>query len=468
MQLSIELPEKIDSILRNRLIYTFKIFCTLSDYDYTENSEYKLSYNDNSDDKYFKCKSKFFDLKNINDLNIQWYEIYNQSISDKYGIHKLPVFFLKNDVYEIDILAEIFIWISLQFEYVQKNENFGHIYPFKNSLHGHFNLDPKIPYASIWIEILSNKIKEFYKFETKDNFKKTYIINSHDIDFLPKSNFNSFIRLFKNYLISIIRFKDKKYSKQLLKLLIKKFPNYNKLFYNFNILMNIENEYKAKGIYMFLIENTHYKDGNYNIDDEIFKLMVKKCIDNGNEIGLHGSYSTSDQKGKLTEELNKLQNEGINISGVRQHWLRFNYNHYFKEVDENKLKYDMTIGFNETNGFRSGLAAAYPPYDFENETHHKFLEFPLAIMENTLYFEDKDKYQWYDKSEKILKNVYNFKYGGVSILWHDSAFQGTNFPIEFIELYKKILNDKRFEFTDGKTTFDYFKPIYLKNKLELN
>jgi len=467
LQLSLELPGNIETSIQKRLNYVFKIFCTLKNYAYAENSDYSISYIDNENSNKLNFILSYQDIKKTSDLNLRWELIQDEIIKRKYGIHKIPVFFGSN-YSQTDILSEIFLWISLQFEYIQRDNTFDNIYPFKNSLHGFFNLNPKIPYASIWIDILDKKISDYYNKIQPENSSNIFIVNSHDIDFLPKSNFNSFFRLFKNYIISIIKLKDKNYSKQLKKLFFKNFPSYSKLFDNIEILLKLENENNIKGIYNFLIEDSHIKDGNYTYKDEIFKSSVKKCIENGFEVGLHGSYSTSDIKGKLTDELGILKSEGIEINGVRQHWLRFNYNHYFNEVNENKIKYDMTIGFNETNGFRSGLAAAYPLYDFENETNFKFLEFPLVLMENTLFYEDKEKFNWYEKTEKILDNTYSFGSGGVSILWHDSAFQGTNFPFEFIELYKKIIQDKRFEFTDGKTVYNHFKPLYENNKIELN
>ncbi|MBE2257176.1 MAG: hypothetical protein IAE65_13375 [Ignavibacteria bacterium] len=467
MQLSLELPGNIETSIQKRLNYVFKIFCTLKNYAYAENSDYSISYCNNNNSNQLKFNLSYIDLKKSSDLNLRWELIQDDIIKRKYGIHRIPVFFGSNN-YQTDILSEIFLWISLQFEYIQKDNTFDNIYPFKNSLHGFFNLDPKIPYASIWMDILNKKISDHYKKVNQENSSKILIVNSHDIDFLPKSNLNSLFRLFKNYIISIIKLKDKNYSKQLKKIFFKNFPSYSKLFDNIEILLKLEKENNIKGIYNFLIEDSHIKDGNYTYKDEIFKTSVNKCIENGFEVGLHGSYSTSDIKGKLSDELEILKSEGIEINGVRQHWLRFNYNHYFQEVDQNKIKYDMTIGFNETNGFRSGMAAAYPLYDFENETNFKFLEYPLVLMENTLFYEDKEKFNWYEKTDIILENVYNFNSGGVSILWHDSAFQGTNFPLEFIELYKKIIQDKRFEFTDGKTVYNHFKPLYENNKIELN
>lgn len=115
----------------------------------------------------------------------------------------------------------------------------------------------------------------------------------------------------------------------------------------------------------------------YDVDDiqqEIAVLLAKGC-----EIGLHGIDAWHDLT-KAEEERERIrQAAGMDITGVRMHWLFFS-TFSPRVLEKAGFSYDSTWGYNDRVGFRAGTAQVFRPPEAE-----RLLELPLHIQDTALF-----------------------------------------------------------------------------------
>jgi len=67
-----------------------------------------------------------------------------------------------------------------------------------------------------------------------------------------------------------------------------------------------------------------------------------------------------------------------------------------------------------------------PPYNFAEERPARFLELPLAIMDQALPPKAEEAFR---EVAKLLATSRTYGWGGISLLWHPEAFGGGQLPI---------------------------------------
>ncbi len=149
--------------------------------------------------------------------------------------------------------------------------------------------------------------------------------------------------------------------------------------------------------------------------------IVTQISAQGDEIGLHPSYATSEQPALLAEEKARLESlTGEPTAGVRFHYLRHTTHGTLSQLDAMGFRYDTSQGYAETPGLRAGFSLPYHPYDLEADKPLGLVELPLAIMDATLA---EERYLHLDadgglkRSVEILERVAEAR-GTVAILWH--------------------------------------------------
>jgi hypothetical protein len=169
----------------------------------------------------------------------------------------------------------------------------------------------------------------------------------------------------------------------------------------------------------------------YEIRDHILKLASEGC-----EIGLHGIDAWRDSDSAREEAGRIASVTGMNVEGVRVHWLYFDQDSP-RVLDKAGLGYDSTCGYNDGVGFRAGTAQAFRPPGCRN-----LLELPILIQDTAIFFprrmslaEDKA----FSLCKKIIENVGTF--GGVlGINWHDRSLAPERLWGDF---YERLLNEIR-------------------------
>ena len=127
-------------------------------------------------------------------------------------------------------------------------------------------------------------------------------------------------------------------------------------------------------------------DPSYEIKSNAkLQQKLKELVDEGFEVGLHGSYGSATIESLLKEEKRRLEEIlGKDVTKIRQHWL--NYEEKITPYLHNQhFNYDSSLGWNDRMGFRSGCATRYRPYNHKAKKPFSFLVTPQVIMDSHLF-----------------------------------------------------------------------------------
>ena len=130
------------------------------------------------------------------------------------------------------------------------------------------------------------------------------------------------------------------------------------------------------------------------------------------------------------------------MDGGRQHWLRFTLPRLIRAVERVGALYDASLGWTEHIGFRAGACFAFPPYNFDEERPAAFLEIPLVVMDGSLIDQNTREADWYHEITELLSMSRRYGWGGISLLWHPTAFGAGQLPQEMDSLFWRLVGSK--------------------------
>jgi len=151
------------------------------------------------------------------------------------------------------------------------------------------------------------------------------------------------------------------------------------------------------------------------------KAPAKRLHAKGWEIGLHGDFGTHDSGPEMSKAVERLtKGVGIRPRGLREHYLKFDFNRSWRVMDDAGFDYDSTVGNTDRLGFKLGLATPFHPPD-EGWRPMRLLELPLSLMDTTLwgYLKESEEEGFADvmKSMGAVEGVE----GLFTLLWHQEA-----------------------------------------------
>lgn len=189
---------------------------------------------------------------------------------------------------------------------------------------------------------------------------------------------------------------------------------------------------------------------NYEIKD--ITREVRKLIESGCEIGLHGIDAwKSVQKGM--EERKQISSiTGSDHMGVRMHWLYYDGDSP-EILDATGFFYDSTFAYNDAIGFRAGTTQVFRPLNAK-----KILELPLLIQDTALL-----SYGRMNLSEnRALKRAIDLiaiveRYGGVATInWHHRSLGPERFWDDIYITMLKDLKMRNVWFSTGTQIAQWF------------
>lgn len=332
---------------------------------------------------------------------------------------------------EPDWLAEIFEWVSCADEYSnQARDSVGRI-PFSDSYVGRHHLDPRKPYASVAMRRLQRAITRLCpEFQAGPPCPlpsaQILIVNTHDVDFFPVGRADSCRRLAKNAVISLLLNKTPATAaRQVIQVAAAAVGGPDPLD-QILPLVQAERSRSVTASYYFLCRRAHRRDGNYEIEEPTV-VHLMQTLQQNMEVGVHGSYCSLEEGGSLASEYQHMSRLGVRPLGGRQHWLRFTLPQLIRGVISARAAYDTSIGWPYTPGYRAGASFAFPPYDFDREEPAPFLEIPLVVTDESALDGQNGNSRLASVAE-VLANNRRYGWGGVSVLWHPTAFGGGQFP----------------------------------------
>jgi hypothetical protein len=192
--------------------------------------------------------------------------------------------------------------------------------------------------------------------------------------------------------------------------------------WNFPELIEHYRKKEWKATFFFIakmMEGRHYR---YNVFSNKFKKLFKNLLENDHEIALHPSKFSFDRPRYYREERHKLENaSGVEIVGMRQHYLRAKFPRLWNFAERAALGYDSSLGYNYQAGFRAGTTHPFKTFDVFEDKPLSLTEFSLHLFEYNLPGSGEDIDQSKSTLSALVKEV--IKYNGLLVsLLHPSNF----------------------------------------------
>jgi hypothetical protein len=197
--------------------------------------------------------------------------------------------------------------------------------------------------------------------------------------------------------------------------------------WSFARMREIEAQRGGRATHFLLAGHHHPADGDAAAYDAVRAEMVDLLLAQGDEVGLHPSYTTSDHPERLRQETARLRALlPVPPRSARFHFLRHDPHHSPAELTALGFVLDSSLGYADRPGLRGGFSFPYRPYDLDVDAPHDLLELPLAVMDATLSDErylGLDAEAGYLRAVAVLEQVAEIG-GTVAILWHNDRFAG--------------------------------------------
>jgi len=297
------------------------------------------------------------------------------------------------------------------------------------------------PIVNEYFLIISKGIEHFCQLNNI-KFRKKYVWGdkefalflTHDVDRIDKWTLGEI----RNRLKMVIKSGFLKHWGYLFEALIN-FPTSKNPYWNFEWMKNLENTYNFQSTWFFLPQGHPKIDAYYSLDEQRIKDLAAYLLKSGDEIALHGTYLSRENKDIMAQNLSAVQKlTRYKIKKSRQHWLSFKHPNTLRILENLNIDYDSSWGFAEHYGWRNSYCLPFHPYDIGQERMMDIVELPLNAMDVTFFqymrFSIDETLEAFEKMLETCK-----KYNGLFVLlWHNSHFNETQIS-GITELYINIL-----------------------------
>ena len=180
----------------------------------------------------------------------------------------------------------------------------------------------------------------------------------------------------------------------------------------------------------FLFGRDDFEDTRQNyisdvrVKEQIIDLLGQQ------EIGLHGSPDSAFDPQQLLQEMENLREMGFEPTGYRSHYLSFDYQKSFTNLENAGIKYDSTLGYWEQIGFRAGISFPFFPFNLKENRPFRVLEIPLIVMDTTLFSKKAMNLSLVNarRSLRRLIDLAERYQSHLSLLWHNTTFDPIDYP----------------------------------------
>jgi hypothetical protein len=204
----------------------------------------------------------------------------------------------------------------------------------------------------------------------------------------------------------------------------------------------LHEKYKLKPYYFFLVaEKTGRYDKNISPANKDMQALIRDHAIRY-PVGLHPSWQSGDEVSLLKKEQEILSTiTGITVRSSRQHYIRFTLPETFRQLLDNGIQFDFSMGYGSINGFRASTCTPFYWYDLKNETKTSLFLFPFCFMDANSFYEQK---MTAEQALEELRSYYQAvrSVNGIFItIWHNS-FLGTD-PMftGWREMYEEFIKE---------------------------
>jgi hypothetical protein len=184
-------------------------------------------------------------------------------------------------------------------------------------------------------------------------------------------------------------------------------------------------------------KGSEFRAAKYDVMD--IKDTVKKLVDKGFEVGVHGIDAWHNVAAACEEKARIADISGKLDVGIRMHWLCFDKD-TFQILEEAGFSYDTTFGYNDAVGYRAGTSQVFKPTCAKNIS-----ELPLHIQDVALFnpkHMSLTKIEAWQLCQDLIENA-SHNGGVLTILWHDRSLSPERLYEDFyIKLLAELKNKK--------------------------
>lgn len=346
-----------------------------------------------------------------------------------------PCFFSvgKDSTFPFDVFAASFYLVSRYEEYLPQIRDHHDRFTAKESL-AFQNGFLKIPLVNIWANYIGSSISVSFPDLKFPELKFKYT-SSIDIDNAFAYKHKGFLRIVGGLLKSFLKGND---FKERLNVLLK---NEHDPYDTFTYQFEIHKKHNVKPIYFFLLGDYALNDKNIPVKNKSFQSLIKSISDYY-KVGIHPSYSSNNDVNILTKEINRLQSiTHRNINKSRQHFLKLSLPYTYRNLIDNDITHDYTMGYSGQVGFRASICSPYKFYDLDNESPTDLTIHPFAVMEATYkyYLEKKPEEALKDILE-LMNSVKNVNGTFISV-WHNESLSNNGIWNGWRMVYEEMLKE---------------------------
>jgi hypothetical protein len=200
-------------------------------------------------------------------------------------------------------------------------------------------------------------------------------------------------------------------------------------------VLDIEAHYAARSTWFVLcgtptLATARAGDLTYSPESKLTRRILDAIRDGGHEIGLHGSFATSDTPALFGEQRARLASLAQQpVRGVRQHYLRLRAATTYRAMADSGFAFDSTAGFADRNGFRLGVADVLPMWSDAERSALPLDEVPFTWMDRALskYRGEEDPAAWIRDALALADRAREVDGLWVGI-WHPNLTTALGFP----------------------------------------
>lgn len=191
-------------------------------------------------------------------------------------------------------------------------------------------------------------------------------------------------------------------------------------------------------LFFFLLGNKNKYNRNLHHRSPVQQQLIKK-IQQQTHTGIHPSYNTPNNAGLLHEEIKRMEAiTGERVTRSRQHYLRFQLPHTFRELAAAGIQEEYSMGYAETPGFRAGTCFPFYFFDVERNETTTLKVFPVACMEGS-FAEDMNMAP--ETAYPIMTALLNTvkKYNGFfCCIWHNHTLSNEGLWKGWKEIHRRM------------------------------
>ena len=194
--------------------------------------------------------------------------------------------------------------------------------------------------------------------------------------------------------------------------------------WSFDRVFDLELERGARSTFFVMAGHRHRADGAApEAYERLRPQLIATLQERDGEVGLHGSYTAAADPDILAAEQQRLEGLAGPLAGQRYHYLRIRPHENLATLAQHGFRYDSTLGFPDTPGFRAGIAHPFRPWDLASDRPLDVIEVPLALMD--VSFDDRYLGLPARQAEGHVLALVEWAAehgGGFAVLWHTDRF----------------------------------------------